>query len=199
MGTADLHSHWQTPLPATAGASRRCLDRTWGSYFFYVCAFLFFSGARVFHLQAYATNASQADPTALPIMVLVYACFLPFLFANKAVIGRAAKYPVGVWAMVALAYCSALWSKLPASTVKQSTILLATTAFGVYFGARFKVSEQIRILAIALGWAIALSALAGALFPAYGVMAYTPVGAWCGIYTHRNEFCKNNCTFGAGF
>jgi exopolysaccharide production protein ExoQ len=46
------------------------------------------------------------------------------------------------------------------------------------------------MLAATLGSAAALSFLAGLLYPGYGVMAYEPVGAWSGIYTHRNPLAK---------
>src|SRR5713226_109769 len=121
---------------------------------FLVVALLFFSNAQLVHSQA--TDASQLDPTAFAIQALLYGCFAPFLLRERVIVSRAGKCLIGVWALIALAFCSALWSQDPSNTLKHSVLLLVTIVFGIYFGARFSLPEQLRILALASGWAVAL-------------------------------------------
>ena len=157
---------------------------------FLVVSLLFFSGAQLVHSQNSVRDPTQSDPTAFLIQTFVFVVLAWFLYQHRAIAGRAARHLYVVWMLVALAFCSALWTQDHMTTAKRSLILFATTAFGIYFGARLTIRSQVRILAAALGFAAVSSFVAGLLFPSYGVMAWEPVGAWSGIYGHRNPLAK---------
>jgi O-antigen ligase len=67
-------------------------------------------------------------------------------------------------------------------------VLVATTAFGIYFGSRYTVKEQLQLL----GWACVLVILSSVLmvvfFPRYGVDHDIFPGAWKGAFPHKNAF-----------
>jgi O-antigen ligase len=161
-----------------------------GEQAFLAVSLLFFSGAQLVHSQDSVNDPTKSDPTAFLIQAFVYVVLAGFLYQHRAVAGRAAKHLYSVWMLVALAFCSAVWAQDHTTTVKRSIILLATTVFGIYFGTRLTIRSQVRILAATLGFAAASSFVAGLLFPGYGVMAWEPVGAWSGIYGHRNPLAK---------
>ena len=55
-------------------------------------------------------------------------------------------------------------------------MLIATTAFGIYFATRFEISEQLRLLAWALGITVFLSFLFGVFFRQYGIESTVHAG-----------------------
>ncbi|MFZ0962217.1 MAG: O-antigen ligase [Terriglobia bacterium] len=88
--------------------------------------------------------------------------------------------------LVAVAIASTVWSQHPLVTIRRSVLMLSTTAFGIYFGSRFTVPQQLRLL----GWTCALVVLTSifmAIFlPHYGVDHLLFPGAWRGAFTHKN-------------
>jgi exopolysaccharide production protein ExoQ len=152
-----------------------------------VLALLFFSGAFLSEDQGYATDAvKQSNLSLFFIQFLVYLMFLPFIVENRKIILRAFKALYLIWFLVGLVFLSAAWSEVPADTLKHGVLLLGTTVFGVYYGVRFELDQQLRLLAIVFGISIALSLALGLLVPSYGVMQWEHLGAWRGVYFHRN-------------
>lgn len=88
--------------------------------------------------------------------------------------------------LVAIALASALWSVAPAVTVRRGIALVGTTLFGVYFAARFTLSQQIRILAGTLATIAVLSLVVALAMPWIGVSSGVHEGAWRGIFVHKN-------------
>jgi len=88
--------------------------------------------------------------------------------------------------LVLVAVVSTGWSQDPLFTLRRSAVMLASTAFGIYFGSRFTVSEQLSLL----GWTCALFVFASAslaiFLPQYGVDHVLFPGAWRGTFTHKN-------------
>jgi O-antigen ligase len=98
----------------------------------------------------------------------------------------------GVWSakwvllLVLVAVASTVWSQQPLFTLRRSAVMLATTAFGIYFGSRFTVPQQLRLL----GWTCALvvitSFFMGIFLPQYGVDHLWCAGAWQGVFYQKN-------------
>jgi O-antigen ligase len=90
-------------------------------------------------------------------------------------------------ALSVLAVASSLWSDVPGVTFRRGLVLLATTLFGVYLGARFRPDRQLFLLAACLGL-IAIASLCAALwFPSYGISSEAGhVGDWKGIFVQKN-------------
>jgi O-antigen ligase len=85
-----------------------------------------------------------------------------------------------------IAVCSTAWSQDPELTARRSIVLVATTAFGIYFGSRFTVPQQLRLLA----WTstlVVISSFAIAIFlPHYGVDHFYHRGDWQGAFHQKN-------------
>lgn len=95
------------------------------------------------------------------------------LFERKAIV-----------ALVALALASAAWSDSPATTMRRGFALVGTSMMALYFASRFKLREQLQILAGAFGACVAFSFLFGFLH--LGRSVDYMEGVWYGIYTQRN-------------
>lgn len=92
--------------------------------------------------------------------------------------------------LILISILSVSWSFAPDITLRRSIGLVATTTLGVFFGTRFSLRQQVRLLACTFGVAIVLSFVFGLLLPQYGVMSGLHNGAWRGIYTHKNVLGK---------
>jgi exopolysaccharide production protein ExoQ len=95
---------------------------------------------------------------------------------------RVAMREPALWALVALALASVLWSADPALTMRRDFALVGTTLFGLYLAVRYPLRDQLRLFAWALGGAAVLSLLFAVALPAYGV---TEIG-WRGVFVHKN-------------
>jgi exopolysaccharide production protein ExoQ len=101
-----------------------------------------------------------------------------------------------LWFLIAFMILSVLWSAMPKTTISHSYGLVRITLFSIYLAARFSIKEQVRVLGISFGITVVLCLLFGILLPEYGIMGLsstftTPedkghVGAWQGIFTHKN-------------
>ncbi len=100
-----------------------------------------------------------------------------------------------LWVLVAIAVASVFWSDAPSRTLSNVINLIRLTLFGVYFGVRHSLKEQLRLLAWALGICALLSLVLALALPSYGVMGrgslvnpqtIAHAGAWQGAYGHKN-------------
>jgi O-antigen ligase len=91
-----------------------------------------------------------------------------------------------VWAAVILAAASALWSDVPAVTLRQAGELALTTVFAYYLATRF----ELRDIVVLLSWglvAVGLASAAVALeLPSLG-RDHLRGDAWSGLFTTKNE------------
>jgi O-antigen ligase len=88
--------------------------------------------------------------------------------------------------LILLASLSLLWSEDPALTFKRGVALLGTAIVGAYLAGRHSRQQIVQYLACALGIAAALSVVAVLLAPNQTIMNDLHVGAWQGIYAHKN-------------
>ena len=96
---------------------------------------------------------------------------------------------IRAWPLVALALLAALstfWSLDPDVTSRRALALAFTTLFGLWLAARFDWRGLLTVLAVTFAILMAGSALAGALFPAFGVMHEIHPGAWRGLWWEKN-------------
>ncbi|KAI9132694.1 O-antigen ligase [Acaryochloris sp. CCMEE 5410] len=91
---------------------------------------------------------------------------------------------------IIFAATSVFWSFDPQITFTRSIALVGTSLFGLYFGSRYSLEEQLHNLSIAFGIAIALSFITSILLPKYGIMSGIHAGSWRGIYIHKNILGK---------
>ena len=81
---------------------------------------------------------------------------------------------------------SALWSDLPGVTIRRSLALFGTTIFAVYLAVRFKPSEMISLLALALAITVVEQQLLVILSPETSIHWRANYGAWKGGLGHKN-------------
>jgi exopolysaccharide production protein ExoQ len=92
--------------------------------------------------------------------------------------------------LISYAALSILWSETPSVTLRQIVALAGTYVFGIYIASRFNLKQQLQLLAQMFGLAIPLSFLFVFLLPNFGIMGGIHLGAWRGIYTHKNVLGK---------
>jgi exopolysaccharide production protein ExoQ len=83
---------------------------------------------------------------------------------------------------------SFLWSSFPELTLRRSISLLQTTAFGLYFAARYTIREQLKLLAWAFGLCIIINILFILAVPRHGIEYGKHVGAFRGAIEQKNFF-----------
>lgn len=90
--------------------------------------------------------------------------------------------------LIILFLASFLWSGYPELTLRRSIALVQTSAFGLYFAARYTIREQLKLLA----WAFALFMLINILFtlavPRQGIEYGKHAGALRGAIEQKNFF-----------
>jgi|ERR1039458_516154 exopolysaccharide production protein ExoQ len=93
-------------------------------------------------------------------------------------------------ALTGLALISGMWAADPLFTFRKALILTATTAFGIYFGTRFRRDEQINLLCYALGSAAVMSLVVILFLPQYGIDHNYHSGNWRGVFEEKNVLGK---------
>ena len=132
--------------------------------------------------------ASSGDQTVVGQMIV-----LSVWLAAGTLIVRHYREVVQGWRSIAwtasfvgFSVLSCLWSQDPAVTLRKSMFLLLTTAFGVYFGRRFSMVRQLRMITAA---ALSISLLSigfALLLPRYGLDHDVHEGVWVGVFTQKN-------------
>jgi exopolysaccharide production protein ExoQ len=86
--------------------------------------------------------------------------------------------------LVLLAIVSVIWSDSPGTTFRRSIALVGTCLIALYFASRYRIREQLQLLAWAFGICMAFSLVFGWFH--WGNSVDNLEGAWYGIYTQRN-------------
>lgn len=129
---------------------------------------------------------SHAGSSEIVIKSIVYAVTAVFIRRHWAVFTRGAASIRWIWLLTGLAIISVSWSEFPYLTLRGDAALVATTAFGIYWGTRYTISEQLRLLAIACALALASSCILALCFPEIGVEQAGSAGAWKGVFIEKN-------------
>lgn len=161
---------------------------------FVVFALLFFTYPIIGLLQQQPEGLTAADLARLDavwkiIRWGIYAVTLLLLMPQWKTTLSVASRDKLLWGLVGLALLSVLWSDLPATTLRRSIGLVATTLFGVYLAKRYSIKEQLQLLAWMFGIAAVLSLLLVTALPIYGIHE----GGWRGIYSNQNLLGRLMC------
>lgn len=91
--------------------------------------------------------------------------------------------------LLAWAGLSIVWSIDRRVTIRHFVALLFTSFIGIYFGIRYSLREQLRLISIALGIVIVSSLVACLAFPQYGTSSGNPFDepAWQGVLSAKNN------------
>jgi O-antigen ligase len=91
------------------------------------------------------------------------------------------------------AVLSTAWSQDPNLTFRRSLLLIGTILFGLYFGSRFELREQIHILAWTLLAVLMASAALAIVAPSMGVDGGGHFGNWRGLFHQKNMLSRVAC------
>ncbi len=132
------------------------------------------------------SSINLAANVALYLLTYIIAIFFLILRWKKAIFFMSKDRII--WVMVAFSLISMTWSVSPSRTLKSCIGLIGTTLFGVYFGSRYSIKDQIKLLACAYGIILFFSVIFIVALPRYGVEHGVHAGAIRGIFTHKNIF-----------
>jgi exopolysaccharide production protein ExoQ len=176
---------------------------------FTVCALLFCAGAFLPLLNqseqisdeppqnaAMATIQKQAlyasiDPTKansvmLGSQIFVYAVVAGLLLLHRREAILLMRNTKLLWAFVALAFVSVLWSDVPGFALRRCVNMAATSGFGLYLGYRYSPRQLLRLLSWACVIAIVCSILVVLIRPDLGIGSAAADQAWKGIFVQKN-------------
>jgi exopolysaccharide production protein ExoQ len=154
---------------------------------------LFYTAGAVVPLLSGADDpqiALQTNPVDLAVKAILYSVAF-FLLAL-----RWRTYVEGAWRIkwilvpVLIAALSVVWSQHPLLTLRGAAVLVATTAFGIYFGVRYTIAQQLRLLAWAFSFAVVASFCFVIFLPMYGIDQGVTLGDWRGVFVQKNGLAE---------
>ncbi len=180
---------------------------------FTVCALLFCAGAFVSltnqgpqvpderpqssviaRVQMQSRNESRDPTNANPAMLAVQICmygvvaFLLLVHRHEAL--QLALGTKIIWAIVALAFVSVLWSAVPGFAFRRCLNMTASSGFGLYLACRY---SQRRLLKL-LGWAVMVALVCSVLIvfarPDLGIGSADTDYGWKGIFVQKNTLAR---------
>ena len=116
----------------------------------------------------------------------VYLLTLALIALNPAPVLRVALKSWPLILLGALTIASAAWSIDPGTTMRRGLAVVMTLAFGLWLAARYSWPDLIRLIAAMFAVLAVGSAVAGSVFPGFGVMNEIHVGAWKGLWWEKN-------------
>lgn len=138
---------------------------------------------RQYDLQSYVT---EGDPVAQAIWTVIYAAALLLILRRSWRVLASAMQDRALLVLHALIAVSVIWSESPEISVKRAAALFGTTLLGLYFATRYTRSDLVRLLAWALGVAIALSVVTAIVWPTAAIDTSTPEEGLRGIFSQKN-------------
>jgi O-antigen ligase len=166
---------------------------------FVVFSLLFFSGAGSYFI-------APTNPSYLIVQLTAYSIQLItilLIFVRWKNIFSFVVKEKPLWLLVGLALASVLWSQMPFMVTLSHDYgpgtgvipFIRVTLFGIYFAACYGLKEQMRLLTWTFGVVVLFSIAVALVLPHYGItgsMALAEderhVGAWRGLYSHKNVF-----------
>ncbi|MDJ0617803.1 MAG: O-antigen ligase [Calothrix sp. MO_192.B10] len=122
------------------------------------------------------------------LYLLTYICAIFFLlFRWEKAVYYISKNKI-IWLILAVAIASLIWSYNREAAIKSCIQLIGTTIFGLYFGTRYSIKDQVKILGFVYILILVLSTIFIVALPKYGIMGAVHAGAIRGIFTHKNFF-----------
>ncbi len=117
--------------------------------------------------------------------VIYFITFCLLLLRWKKVIPIVLKSQL-VWLLFGLIIISFFWSYSPELTKVRIIAMTGTMLFSLYLASRYTLKEQLELL----GWIFAITIISSTILaiflPKYGLMGGVHLGAWRGIFNHKN-------------
>jgi exopolysaccharide production protein ExoQ len=93
-----------------------------------------------------------------------------------------------IWLFFGLIIISFFWSYSPELTKVRIVAMIGTMLFSLYLASRHTLKEQLQLLGWIFGITIISSTILAIFLPKYGLMGGVHLGAWRGIFNHKNGF-----------
>lgn len=132
------------------------------------------------------TDPTEKNPTKLIAQLAIYGVGALLILRRRDQVFELAQRDAFLWALLAFAMLSALWSDVPGFTLRRSLIVIASSSVGYYIGVRYTMRELLRMLCVAGAIAATASLLAVWIWPAVGISGGATDGAWQGIFGQKN-------------
>lgn len=142
-----------------------------------VLGLLFFSGA--------FTQILPNAPISLIRYVVWFGAIALLILRWRSTIWAAGRTKL-LWVLSTIILFSFMWADEPIYVLRDSREVMQMTAFGLYFGLRFTLREQVKLLAFAFGIGGMMSFIAAVTIPLIGIHQDDHPGAWKGIYGYKN-------------
>lgn len=169
----DAASTLQSHGPASAGEQA------------FVLLVLLLSAGAFTNLQV--TGPIKSQNTGMPGMQILWICIYILTLVR---FSRKCSQPLRTFfnegpliAVVAFALSSVFWSQDPDFTLRRSVALALTLLFGIYFGSRFSLKEQLRLLL----WTCVVCIVFSFFFELLGLNPSEGIPGWYGIFFQKNE------------
>lgn len=95
-----------------------------------------------------------------------------------------------VFIFIGLTIASINWASSPNLTNTRSIAFVGTNLFGLYLASRYSLKQQVLLLAQAFGIIVLISMIFVLILPKYGMMGGSHMGAWRGVFLHKNVLGK---------
>ncbi len=132
-------------------------------------------------------GVTEANTYEIAVQIPLYCLAVLFSVLHWTVVWEATWQVKWIVALTAITVASAGWSPVPLFALRRGLILAGTTAFGIYFGARFDINEQLCILVRVCALVVGLSFVFIVFLPQYGLDSTFHNGSWRGIFAQKNS------------
>ncbi len=135
-------------------------------------------------------SPTQMKPIELAVKAILFSVAFCFIAIRWRRVIEGAWNIKWIIALLMLAIASTAWSQNTSLTLRGSASLLAIMAFGVYFGTRYTVPQQLRLLAWTFFFVVSLSFFFAIFLPEYGIDQDMHRGAWEGVFAQKNGLAR---------
>ena len=140
----------------------------------------------LFAAIAQSQGAAEPPGYARIFFAPVYAFLAWVLWRDRKLAWAAAWTAPLLMGLLGLAFLSTFWSIDSGATLRRSVWLALSMLFGLYLAWRYDWKRLVEVIGAGFVVLIAGSLLVGALMPSVGRMQAEHVGAWSGLWTHKN-------------
>lgn len=128
----------------------------------------------------------EGDPLMQVMWAALYVALLVLAIPRWRTVGHVIVRNKGLIVLLLLPLASMAWSAAPEVTLRRSAALIGTSFLGVYIGMRYDLSEQLRLLGVALATVLLGSLVAVVVWPEIAVETGESAGAWRGVFATKN-------------
>lgn len=136
--------------------------------------------------QTAPTSGQPPTPLALAIKLVIYLVAMIAVARRLPAVLEQARRIKWILAPVLIAFISVVWTQDAPLTLRSVAVLAGTTVFGIYFGIRYTVQQQLQLLSRVFFLLIVLSIIFALFLPQLGIDYGSVAGDWRGVFLEKN-------------